>query len=190
MTPDEVRSAVEDGTIMQYICSHKVQPCDTLFIETGTVHALRKGAFVAEIQENSDLTYRLFDYNRTDAQGNRRPLHIDKAIDVLNYSSVGTELVKHSGNDIVQNLIQSQYFTVNKLCLDRTVQRDYAPLDSFVIYLCTEGSLTINTTELPEDAGAMLTLSEGECCLIPAVLNDVTITPESKAELLEIYMEM
>ncbi|MBQ9338773.1 MAG: class I mannose-6-phosphate isomerase [Paludibacteraceae bacterium] len=188
MTRDKVRQAVVDGAVMQYVRSYCVQEGDSLLIKPGTVHALKKGSFVAEIQQNSDMTYRLFDYNRTDSAGNKRPLHLEKALDVLNYN-VSPSLVKLREDGVVSNLVQTPYFTVNKLVLDKIVQRDYAPLDSFVIYLCVKGQTTIETTEIPVDAGAKVQLSCGECCLIPAVLNDVTIMPEGNTELLEIYIE-
>lgn len=188
ITRERVRQTVDDGAVMRYLRNYSVQQGDSLLIKPGTVHALKKGAFVAEIQQNSDITYRLYDYNRTDAAGNKRPLHIDKALDVINYHS-SPSLLKHAEETVVQNLAQTQYFTVNKLTLDTLAKRDYAPLDSFVIYLCVEGKAVIETTELPEDAGSTLTLSRGECCLIPAVLNDVTISPDPNVQLLEIYID-
>lgn len=189
MTADAVRKKLADTSIMQAIQQYNVHEGDYILLNSGLVHALRKGTVVAEIQENSDVTYRLYDYDRTDSEGNKRPLHVDKALDVLNYEA-GTAKLKHATGAVVENLARTPFFTVNLLNLSQTVQRDYAPLDSFVAFLCVEGKAEVETTELPEEADSKVNLSAGELCLVPAILNDVTITPAPHAKLLEIYIEL
>ncbi len=189
MSPERVRKEIEEGSVMESMNHYNVHGGEYVVIKAGLVHSLKNGAVVAEIQENSDVTYRMYDYHRRDAEGNTRELHIDKSLDVLNYKASRSAL-KYVSDDIVQNLAQTPFFTVNLLTLDRTVQRDYAPLDSFVAFLCVDGSAGIDTTELPEDAGSKVTIRKGELCLVPAILNDVTITPQGKAKLLEIYVEV
>ena len=188
MTQEKVCQGIVTGTIMQKMCRYHVKEGDYIQVRPGLVHTLQKGTVVAEIQENSDATYRLFDYNRIDNYGKKRPLHIEKALDVLDFSPC-TGLLRHIEDSLVQNIAQTQFFTVNLLTFESTVQRDYAPLDSFVAYLCVSGEADIETTERPSEVDSKVHIGIGELCLIPAILNDVTIIPKDATKLLEVYIE-
>lgn len=185
----EVAVASQNGSILNNIREYKLRPNDVIFIDAGTVHAIKKGAIVAEIQENSDITYRLYDYDRVGNDGKKRPLRLNDALDVLNYKASSTPAVTHADcqmNKPVQ-VADSPYFTTNVLTFDRTIQRDYAPLDSFVIYMCVEGEAEVEALEAEQDG--TVSIRQGEAVLIPAALNDIRITPKSaSAKFLEVYM--
>lgn len=186
-----VHSAIADGSFAQYLHYYNVQPGDVAFIPAGTVHAMCSDTIVAEIQENSDLTYRLYDYNRVGNDGRKRPLKIEKALDVMDFSPATDATVTHPepNQDGVVNIKQTEYFTVNLLSPQTTVQRDYAPLDSFVVFMCTEGKVAIEALDC-ESEDKRVTLKQGEAVLIPASLNDILIEPQDNCKLLEIYLDL
>lgn len=164
---------------------------DVAYIPAGRVHALRRGTVVAEIQQTSDVTYRVYDYHRPDKNGQYRQLHVDEALDVLDFHRTTPPLVPYRlpAMNVPQNLVKDEHFTTNYLRLDRTLQRDYALLDSFVVYMCVWGQLDI--TALDADEGCQTVhLRKGETVLIPASLCDVQLTPTtSQARVLEVYVE-
>lgn len=191
MNASLIHSAIQDGTLARYLREYKVRAGDVAYIPAGTVHAMRRDTIVAEIQENSDITYRLYDYNRVGNDGRMRPLKLDKALDVMDYSCAPTTGVVHPQpveNGAV-NLRQTPYFTANILSVTRPIQRDYAPLDSFVAFMCVDGACEIKALDCENEDGAV-TLRTGEAVLIPAVLNDIRIEPQGSCQLLEIYMEL
>lgn len=197
MTQERISDAIEAGTLGDCLRVHPVRRGDVAMIEAGTVHAMKRGTIVAEIQENSDITYRLYDYNRVGADGNKRTLKLKQALEVLDYGgSAGNALLHAAGKrNGAENIARTRYFTVNLLCFDTRVQRDYAALDSFVVYMCVEGSAQVTALEVVDDELAVadeqtLSLSVGEAVLLPAVLNDIVLKPASDScRLLEIYIE-
>lgn len=191
MNASLIHSAIQDGTLARYLREYKVRAGDVAYIPAGTVHAMRRDTIVAEIQENSDITYRLYDYNRVGNDGRMRPLKLDKALDVMDYSCAPATGVVHPQpveNGAV-NLRQTPYFTANILSVTRPIQRDYAPLDSFVAFMCVDGACEIKALDCENEDGAV-TLRTGEAVLIPAVLNDIRIEPQGSCQLLEVYMEL
>lgn len=189
MSEDKVLSCLKDGTLAQKMHEYKVKAGDVIMINTGLVHALKKGTMVAEIQENSDITYRLYDYDRIGNDGKKRPLKLKEALQVLNYDEGRKAVLSTDPDALVQNIAQTPYFTTNVLTFSQTIQRDYAPLDSFVIYMCVEGGANVEALDAEEEKN--LSIQKGEALLIPAVLNDIRITPTSStAKLLEVYIEI
>ena len=192
MNASLIHAAIADGTLADYLREYKVHEGDVAFIPAGTVHAMRRDTIVAEIQENSDLTYRLYDYNRVGNDGKKRPLKLDKALKVMDFSpkNEASCLPTTPRIDGVVNLKQTQYFTTNLLSPTRPIQRDYAPLDSFVAYMCVEGQCTVTALDCEEPENKTASLRLGEAVLIPAVLNDILISPQGHCKLLEIYVEL
>ncbi|MBQ2520569.1 MAG: class I mannose-6-phosphate isomerase [Paludibacteraceae bacterium] len=186
-----IHAAIADGSLASYLHKYDVHEGDVAFIPAGTVHAMCKDTIVAEIQENSDITYRLYDYNRVGNDGRKRPLNLDKALQVLDFVPENSASVKRTAPRIngAVNLQQNSYFTVNLLSPMQSIQRDYAPLDSFVAYMCVEGSCTVNALDC-ESEDATVSLKTGEAVLIPAVLNDIRIEPHGSCKLLEVYVEL
>lgn len=194
-----IHAAISDGTLANYLLGYDVHEGDVAYIPAGTVHAMCRDTIVAEIQENSDITYRLYDYNRVGNDGKKRPLHLSKALDVMDFSQAGKKPAPANAAvvtrtapriDGVVNLKQTEYFTVNLLSPARPVQRDYAPLDSFVAYMCVEGSCVVKALDCEVAEDAAVTLKLGEAVLIPASLNDILIEPNGLCKLLEVYVEL
>ena len=192
MNASLIHAAIADGTLADYLQEYRVHEGDVAFIPAGTVHAMRRDTIVAEIQENSDLTYRLYDYNRVGNDGKKRPLKLDKALKVMDFSpkNEASCLPTTPRIDGVVNLKQTQYFTTNLLSPTRPIQRDYAPLDSFVAYMCVEGQCTVTALDCEEPENKTASLRLGEAVLIPAVLNDILISPQGHCKLLEVYVEL
>lgn len=191
MNPSLIHAAIQDGSLAKYLHEYKVKKGDVAYIPSGTVHAMRRNTIVAEIQENSDITYRLYDYNRVGNDGRMRPLKLDKALEVMNYSPAKEAIVTHptlKENGAV-NIKQTPYFTANILSLNQPAQRDYAPLDSFVAFMCVEGQCRITALDCEVENDNSVTVKTGEAVLVPASLNDILLTPEGECKLLEIYME-
>lgn len=184
MTQTELQQSIQNGCFTDFLRTIPVHRGDVAFIPAGMLHAIGAGVQLVEIQQASDITYRLYDYERTDEDGNKRELHLDRALSVLNYSSNEQPLILYTPqlNGAV-NLVSCDYFVTNLLCFNRTVERDYAPLDSFVVYCALEGECMVQT-----DLGNTA-LQMGETLLLPALCNDVRLMPSSsQVRLLEVYV--
>ena len=186
-----IHAAIADGTLSEYLREYKVHEGDVAYIPAGTVHAMRRNTIVAEIQENSDITYRLYDYNRIGNDGKKRPLKLEKALQVMDFNpdneaSYAPTMPRIDG---VVNLKKTPYFTANLLSPTRPVQRDYAPLDSFVAYMCVEGQCEVTALDC-ETEDKSVSMRMGEAVLIPATLNDILITPQGHCKLIEVYVEL
>lgn len=166
--------------IMQY---EPVASGDTFFIPGGTVHALGPGILLAEIQQTSDTTYRIYDWDRVDDQGRSRELHSDLALEAIDFDpAVSPRVHARSRPGEAVNLVDCPLFATNILEVTRTMTRDYSLRDSFAIYLAVEGTCRLTAGDHP------VTLTAGEVVLVPAVLQEVTITPDPAARLLEVYI--
>ena len=157
---------------------------DVFFIPAGRVHAIGKGILLAEIQQTSDITYRIYDYDRRDAQGNPRELHTDLALDAIDYTLFAEYKTKYEvkPNKSVE-LASCKYFTTNVLELTAVVEKDYNKLDSFVIYICLDGELVVET-----ESGSEL-VRKGETLLIPASIENVHLKPvTASVKILEVYV--
>ena len=186
-----IHAAIGDGSLAEYLREYKVHEGDVAFIPAGTVHAMRRDTIVAEIQENSDITYRLYDYNRVGNDGKKRPLKLDKALKVMDFSPKNeascTSTVPRI--DGVVNLKKTPFFTTNLIAPTRPIQRDYMALDSFVAYMCVEGACAVTALDC-EAEDKKVNIRLGEAVLIPACLNDILIEPQGHCKLLEVYVEI
>ncbi|ETK02499.1 mannose-6-phosphate isomerase, partial [Tannerella sp. oral taxon BU063 isolate Cell 2] len=138
---DEFRRRVEERTIMEVLKRYEVRPGDVFFLPAGRVHAIGAGCFVAEIQQTSDVTYRIYDYDRVGADGRKRELHVAEALEAIDYTFYADHRQPYTPRyDVVVKLIHCPYFTTHLLDLTTLpMTRDFARLDSFVIYLCMAG---------------------------------------------------
>lgn len=128
------------GEILDVIHVDEVKKGDAFFIEVGTIHAIGKGILIAEIQQTSNITYRIYDWDRVDTQGNGRELHTDLALDALDFSKIGTCKLTYEHQENTSNQIYScQYFTTNKLNITQEINRNISNNDSFIVYMCVEG---------------------------------------------------
>ena len=151
----------------------------------GRVHGIGAGAFVAEIQQTSDITYRIYDYNRKDKNGKTRELHTAQAVDAINFADVQDDF--RTSYDRVQNepveVVACPYFTTSVYDMTEEITCDYSVLDSFVIFICVEGACRLRDNEDNE-----ITLQAGETVLLPATTQNVTIVPDQHVKLLETYV--
>ena len=176
-TKDELRQAVADGTVMRYLQKVPIHKDDVFFIHAGTIHAIGAGALVAEIQENSNLTYRLYDYDRIGKDGKKRELHIDKALEVANLDSSAEprqplRVLKYRQGVASELLTRCKYFEVNRMIVntERRQKVHYrADEIAFRVLLCVDGCGTI-TYE-----GEGITFYKGDCVFVPAASNVLTI---------------
>lgn len=184
MDADLYVKSIEDNTFIDYLDKQDVKAGDVFYLPAGRVHAIGAGTFIAEIQQTSNITYRIYDYNRTDAQGNPRELHTELAKDAIDYKVYDSYVTKYTPKkDEVVELESCQYFTTDLLDLDKTIERDYSLIDSFVIYICMGGACTIT-----DDKGNELSIQQGESVLIPADTKNVSIVPGGNVLLLETYV--
>lgn len=181
---DEYVRRVENNTIMDVLKKYNVKTGDVFFLPAGRVHAIGSGCFIAEIQQTSNVTYRIYDYNRKDANGNERELHTELAKDAIDYTLYPDYKTQYTPTDNEATpLIQCKYFTTNLLKLNETKVRNFASLDSFVIYICMEGKAI-----LKDNKGNELSIKQGQTVLIPADTEALSIEPEQASKLLETYI--
>ena len=157
---------------------------DVFFLPAGRVHAIGAGCFIAEIQQTSNITYRIYDYGRKGADGKERELHTELAKDAIDYTLLPdyrTHYKAHTNATV--ELANCPYFTTNLLDINACMTRDFAELDSFVVYICMEGKAT-----LQDDKGNELHLHQGQTVLIPADTKGVTLMPAPETKLLEVYI--
>lgn len=174
---------LKEGNLEEILNSEKVENGSCYFIPAGRVHAIGKGILLAEIQQTSDITYRMYDWNRVDKLGQSRELHTDLALDAIDYTHENQYATEYT-SDINEptNLATSNYFTTNRLIFDKEIKRDYTHLNSFVIYICLEGEFDI----FYNDERTQVT--KGESILIPSELKDLDLIPKAKADCLEVYI--
>lgn len=172
--------SIRNGTLLDLLNFEDVNEGDTYFINAGTIHAIGAGVLIAEIQQTSDLTYRVYDYNRKDAYGNLRELHTELSIDAINYRKQDDFKVKYSKEPNVSNpMVNSTYFKTNFIPLNKNTKFDVPERDSFTIYMCIDGSVGIEN-----DFGSVF-IKKGETVLVPASSSHILLNTEG-VQLLEI----
>lgn len=180
----EYLARLQNNTFPDILNVEKVKKGDCFFIPAGTVHAICKGCFIAEIQQTSDITYRIYDYDRRDKNGNPRELHTDLATDVIDFSEQSQHAIPyHTHDNHTEELVHCDYFTTNMLKFNQEVEKDYMDIDSFVIYMCLEGNFSV-----VYDTDQFIKVSKGETVLIPACFKEIFLIPEEETQLLEIYI--
>lgn len=185
LDPENYVKSIEDNTFVDYLAKHDVKKGDSFFLPAGRVHAIGAGTFIAEIQQTSNITYRIYDYNRTDAEGNPRELHTELAKDAIDFQLHDNYQIdfNHQENETVQ-LESCQYFTTNLLELDKTLVQELGDKDSFVIFICMDGECEIKDARYNQ-----VKLKQGETLLVPAEnASKITIMPKGKVQLLETYV--
>ena len=182
ITPETYKQMVEDGTITNALAHYTVHEGDVFFIPAGRIHSIGAGAFVAEIQQTSDVTYRIYDFKRKDKNGNYRELHTEKAAEAIDYTVHESYRTYYEPmQDEGVQLIACPHFTTAVYDLNDPMTIDYSELDSFVVYIGLQGSC-----ELTDDHGETISFREGESVLIPATTR--TIKVEGTIKFLETYV--
>ncbi|MFV8342145.1 type I phosphomannose isomerase catalytic subunit [Flavobacterium sp. XS2P39] len=176
---EDYLESLKNKTLLSILDDVKVESGDVFFLETGTVHAIGAGLVVAEIQQTSDITYRLYDFDRVDANGNTRELHVDQALDAINYNRVETKKEYDKNVNVSNGIVDCPYFTTNFLPLDGKITVSKSG-KTFTVYMCVEGTFEI------EYDNSKTQYKKGDTVLIPAAMN--TFILNGKASILEIYI--
>lgn len=172
ITPETYKKMVEEGTICNALAKYQVREGDVFFLPAGRIHAVGAGCFLTEIQQTSDLTYRIYDYNRKDKNGNLRELHTEKAAESIHFKVEDDYRTYYRPmKNIGVPLVECPYFSTSVYDLDETMILDYSELDSFVILVGLKGSATI-----VDEEGNETTLQMGESVLIPATTKELKVT--------------
>jgi mannose-6-phosphate isomerase len=176
---NEYLENLKNKTLLSILDDVKVKEGDVFFLETGTVHAIGAGLVVAEIQQTSDITYRLYDFDRVDAQGNTRELHVDLALEAINYNKVDTYRTYDKKINQSNTIVDCPYFTTNFIPLEgaEAVSKNG---DSFTVYMCIDGEFEL------EHKDVTFKYKKGDTILIPAAMNNYVLN--GKASILEIYI--
>ena len=181
ITPEQYKAMVENDTITNALARYEVHEGDVFFIPAGRIHAIGAGCFVAEIQQTSDVTYRIYDFKRKDKNGNYRELHTKEAAESIDYTVLPNYRAEYepTQNEGVQ-LISCPYFTTAVYDLTEPMTLDYSELDSFVILIAVkgEGCLICNGEEMP--------FQMGDTVLFPATTNEIRV--EGDVKFLETYV--
>lgn len=178
-SPQQYLKSLEDNSIISLLDTVKAKPGDVFFLETGTVHAIGAGLVIAEIQQTSDITYRIYDFDRKDANGNKRELHVEEALDAINYNPVDSQKEYSKNRNESNVMVDCPYFTTNFIPLDGKMAVKQNG-ESFRVFMCAEGSFSLDSN------GVTYQYKTGDTVLIPAVLTDYSL--EGRASLLEIYI--
>jgi mannose-6-phosphate isomerase len=179
-SPEEYLDHLKNKNLIEILNEVPVKKGDVFFLETGTIHAIGAGIVIAEIQQTSDITYRIYDWDRVDAEGKSRQLHIEEALDAMNYDTTNTQKQYRTEANTSNVMVDCPYFTTNYLPLEVTMSVANER-DCFTVYICTEGSFTVKA-----GGEESYSFKQGDTVLIPAALKDYTL--EGNAVLLEIYI--
>ncbi|HQB29054.1 MAG TPA: mannose-6-phosphate isomerase, partial [Paludibacter sp.] len=183
ITREDYLKALEEGRLDDLLQKVEVSAGDVFFIPAGLVHAIGKGIVLAEIQQTSDLTYRIYDYKRPDESGKERQLHTEEALDVIDFSaSADPKTIYSKSINELATLVSCDYFTTNIVRFNEQFNRFYGKLDSFVVYMCVEGNFEISCN------GDVTKVKKGETVLIPASVAEVELLPQGEVTLLEVYI--
>jgi len=167
-------------TVLNILQEVEVQAGDAFFIETGTVHAIGAGIVLAEIQQTSDITYRIYDFDRRDDSGNTRELHVDLALEAINYTKADTQASYTKTANEANTIVDCPYFTTNYIPLSASTKIS-TDASTFRVYMCVEGAFDIQI------ASENYHFEKGDTVLIPACIRDFDLS--GKASLLEIYIK-
>ena len=181
---EEYIKHLEEKKLLEILNQEKVQQGDVYFIPTGRIHAIGAGVLLAEIQQTSDITYRVYDWDRLDDEGNSRELHTELAIDAIDYTAqkeYKTAYKKELNTSSL--LVNCDYFTTNTILINGEVNINNSKKDSFVIYMCVDGEVTIKSNDFKEEK-----LLKGETVLIPATLKEYQLISSEKSEILEVFI--
>ena len=175
---------LKNKTLKEILNYEKVEKGDVFFMPAGRVHAIGPGIMLAEIQQTSDTTYRIYDWNRIDSAGMHRELHTEEALDAIDFSFHKEYKIKYSSTvNHTSTIVDDPKFTTNIIELDQILRKDFEELDSFVIYIGVEGSTTINWFD------DKVLLKPGEAIIKPAILKDIELIPKTASKLLEVYIK-
>lgn len=180
---DKLRETLKNGNLVDILHFENVNQGDVFYTPAGRVHAICKGIVLAEIQQSSDITYRLFDWNRLNEKGQRRHLHINESLYSIDYDDVKSYRMPYNPkkNSSVP-MVKCSQFVTNFMDISAPILKNFEEIDSFVVYLCTEGSFSVKFENETTN------IKYGEVVLIPNNVEEVEFFPNGKASALEVYV--
>lgn len=182
ITPEQFKQRVHDGTITEVLAKHQVHPGDVFYIPAGRVHTIGAGILLAEIQQTSDITYRIYDYNRPGLDGKPRQLHTELAAEALDYRVYDNYRTLWQNQGSVSNCLTTPFFTVNHISATQPLRLNRNERNSFVILSALKGNCQVVA------GGQTITLTEANSCFLASHLADYQIIPDTAVELLETYL--
>ncbi|MDP9081919.1 MAG: class I mannose-6-phosphate isomerase [Bacteroidota bacterium] len=184
LTQQEYLDKFNSGHLTDVLNKEDVKAGDVFFLPAGRVHTIGKGLLIAEIQQTSDITYRIYDFDRVDDKGNKRELHTEEALAAIDYKHYAEYKTQYQPkkNETV-HLVSCPYFTTNLLDFTTGTTKDYSNLDSFVIYVCVEGEFTVKAD------GSEYPVIMGDCILLPKSVDHVELETTKGFKILESYIE-
>ena len=183
ITPEQYAAKVADGTITDVLARYDVHPGDVFFLPAGRIHAICGGCFIAEIQQTSNITYRIYDYGRLGLDGKPREVHTELAKDAIDYTVYPDYRTHYSPEqNEEQEVVSCRYFTTSIYDLTLPYAKDLSDIDSFMVVmcLCGEGTLEVDGEEVP--------VRQGETVLIPATADDICFVPDGSMKVLTSYI--
>jgi mannose-6-phosphate isomerase len=185
VTKEMYEKAIIEGTIADLLNVEIAEEGDTFFTPAGRIHAIGAGTVLVEIQQTSDLTYRISDWNRKNSGEIVRELHTELALEAINFSEAGKNKIrKNPENNKTENLVNCEFFNTNVLHFDTTIIKDYYLNDSFILYICIEGEFFI------KNDGSSEKITKGDTVLLPAIIKEVRLEPVKETRLIEIYINL
>ena len=178
-SPEEYIKNLNNKTLLTILDTKKVKQGDVFMLDTGTIHAIGAGIVIAEIQQTSDITYRVYDFDRVDANGKTRELHIDLALEALNYEKIQSQRFYSKTENVANEIVNCNYFTTNFIPLDGNIEI-HKNQTSFTVYMCVEGDFKLTFDN------ESYSYKKGDTILIPAAITDFQLS--GKASILEIYI--
>jgi len=183
VTKEIYEEAVKKGSIDKLLNIETAEPGDAFFTPAGRVHAIGAGIVLVEIQQTSDITYRIFDWNRKNTGKEKRELHTDLALEAIDFKQSGKNKIRvEPVINKSENLVSCEFFNTDILTFNRPLEKEYYSNDSFVVYICIEGEFLICWD------GNSDKVTKGETVLLPAMIKEVTLKPINEARLLEVYI--
>ncbi|MFZ4411776.1 MAG: class I mannose-6-phosphate isomerase, partial [Bacteroidales bacterium] len=174
---------LNDKRLREILNVEKVKKDEVYYIPAGRIHALCPGLLLAEIQQTSDTTYRIYDWDRVDENGISRQLHIDEALDAIDFNVYDDYKTSYQHQlNKTENLLETPFFTTNVLQLDKKLEKNYEELDSFVIFVCIQGRGELHF------GSEKLAFKKGEVVLLPANIKKIQLLPLEEIKLLEVYI--
>ncbi len=182
ITPETYLRHLENKSLKDIMHIEKVKTGDVFYIPPGQVHAIGKGITLCEIQQSSDITYRIYDYDRPGDDGKPRQLHTKEALEAIDFKARNNKIDYVPSMNAPVELVQSPYFTTRLTCFDRPLEQDYMFVDSFVVYVCLEGEFSL------QYAGGAEQVRGGDTLLLPAEINSLRMVPKNFCRVLETYI--
>lgn len=176
------RYHLEQKSLKDILHVEKVKAGDVFYIPPGQVHAIGKGVTLCEIQQSSDITYRIYDWDRPCNDGMPRKLHTEEALKAIDYKARDNKVAYRQQDNVPVELVKSPYFTTRLISFNQIIKQDYVFVDSFVVYVCLEGKYILKYHGGTEEIRA------GETVLLPAEINNVQLIPDGSCRLLETYI--